>query len=98
MYKQIIAALIASGVAFATIAGSASAQATGTPGEPQCHGERVSYGSSVFDITPKDRAGFLGISVKEFQERVRASCEAQDLDQALDEGQGKGKGKGQGKK
>jgi hypothetical protein len=49
--------------------------ATGTPGEPNCHGQRVSFGSSVFGITPKDRAGFLGISVQQFQERVRASCQ-----------------------
>jgi len=75
MYRRIVAALIASGVAFATIAGSASAQATGTPGEPQCHGERVSYGSSVFGDTPKDRAGYNNLSVQQFQERVRASCE-----------------------
>ncbi|MDT4912221.1 MAG: hypothetical protein QOC66_1349 [Pseudonocardiales bacterium] len=48
--------------------------ATGTPGEPQCYGQRVSFGSSQFGITPVDRAGFLGISVQDFHNRVKASC------------------------
>lgn len=65
------------GLALFMTSGGASAQepATGTPGEPQCHGERVSFGSSVFRITPKDRAEFNGITVQEFQIRVRQSCE-----------------------
>ncbi|HJQ42686.1 MAG TPA: hypothetical protein VJ831_06350 [Jatrophihabitantaceae bacterium] len=47
---------------------------TGTPGTPNCYGERVSFGSSQFGITPVDRAGFLGISVQDFHNRVKASC------------------------
>ena len=84
MSRRIVAALIASGMALAAMSSSAIAQgpppATGVPGEPNCHGQRVSYGSSVVGITPKDRAGFLHKSVQEFQERVRASCEVQEQD------------------
>jgi hypothetical protein len=45
--------------------GVASADPVGTPGTPNCHGQRVSHGSSNspvhegHGITPKDRAGFL---------------------------------------
>jgi hypothetical protein len=67
---------VAGGMALIISSGVASAEpATGTPGEPQCHGERVSYGSSVFGITPKDRSGFNGITVQQYHERVRESCE-----------------------
>jgi hypothetical protein len=69
--------LAGTAVAMALGASTAFAQegpATGTPGTPNCHGQRVSFGSSVFGITPKDRAGFNGISVQQFQQRVRASC------------------------
>lgn len=84
MLNKILLALAATALALTMGLSSAAAQepATGVPGEPNCHGKRVSFGSSVFGITPKDRAGFLGemagheVKVREFQERVRASCEA----------------------
>lgn len=52
-------------------AGAASAHPVGEPGEPNCHGKRVSHGASVHGLTPKDRAGFGGMTVQEYQERVR---------------------------
>jgi len=79
MRNRFLMIATASLVAIGVNAGIASAQegpATGTPGEANCHGQRVSFGSSQFGITPKDRAGFNGISVQQFQERVRASCDA----------------------
>jgi hypothetical protein len=76
MRRRIAIAVLGSALALTAGASSALAQATGTPGEPNCHGQRVSFGSSEFDITPKDRAGILGISVQQFQQRVRASCQA----------------------
>ena len=89
MTRRMIAALIASGTVLVTISSSASAQvnpppATGVPGEPNCHGQRVSFGSSQFGITPKDRAEFNEFSVKEYQERVRASCEAPEENEKQD--------------
>ena len=54
--------------------GGASAHPVGEADDPNCHGQRVSHGSSDHGITPKDRAGFLGISVKEFHQFVR-QCE-----------------------
>ena len=56
--------------------GPASADPVGEPGTPSCHGERVSHGSSDHGLTPKERAGFLETSVKEYHERVRLSCSA----------------------
>ena len=82
MNRWIVAALVAAGMALTTLSTSVIAQgpspATGTPGEPQCHGERVSFGSKEFGLTPKDRADINQISVREFHERVRASCEEQE--------------------
>jgi hypothetical protein len=78
MRRKITIVFAGSALALALGASSAFAQeapATGTPGAPNCHGQRVSFGSSVFGITPKDRAEFNGISVQQFQERVRESCE-----------------------
>ncbi len=57
-------------------AGVASAHPVGEPGTPNCHGERVSHGSSDHGLTPNDRAGFLETTVKEYHERVRLSCSA----------------------
>jgi hypothetical protein len=72
----------------------------GTPGEPQCHGERVSTGNQRvedvlipelgidlqdFRLTPKGRVELLNQlqvegrtdwTIQDFQDRVRASCEA----------------------
>lgn len=48
---------------FLGVSGLAAAHPVGTPGEPQCHGERVSHGnwpkSSDHGITPVERAAFL---------------------------------------
>lgn len=97
--------LIASGtaaLALSLVVSGAAAQGTrvGTPGEPQCHGERVSAGNRrVEDIvipplginfqdlrlTPPGRVALLNAfreagrtdwTVQDFQQRVRASCEA----------------------
>jgi len=91
--------LIAAGITALTLAigaGSVSAQAVGTPGEPQCHGERVSTGNHTIvpgdvtgvgdlRLTPKGRAEALNLlavdgrtdwTVQDFQDRVRAACEA----------------------
>ena len=59
--------------------GGASAHPVGDASEPNCHGQRISHGSSNeaaggHGITPKDRAGFNDISVREFQQFVR-QCE-----------------------
>jgi hypothetical protein len=78
MNRWIAAALAAAGVALVAVSGNASAQATGTPGEPQCHGERVSFGSKEFGATPKDRAEINNISVQQFQAKVRESCEVSE--------------------
>lgn len=59
--------------------GAASGHPVGEADEPNCHGQRISHGSSAeaaggHGITPKDRAGFNDISVREFQQFVR-QCE-----------------------
>jgi hypothetical protein len=38
---------------------AASAHTVGTPGTPNCFGERISHGSSVHGLTPKERAAGL---------------------------------------
>ena len=93
--------LIALGVttlalSFGAAGASAQGMPVGTPGEPQCHGERVSDGNhrvetipplglEDFRLTPKGRTELLNAfqvdgrtdwTVKDFQERVRTSCEA----------------------
>jgi hypothetical protein len=37
----------------------ASADTVGEPGTPNCFGQRISHGSSVHDLTPKERAAGL---------------------------------------
>lgn len=37
----------------------------GTPGEPNCFGQRVSHGSSIHDLTPGERAAALQFVVYE---------------------------------
>ena len=81
MSKKFGAAVATATLALGLGAGTASAHEgpgnpVGEPGTPNCHGKRVSHGSSHQGITPKDRAGFNGITVKEFHERVRAACSA----------------------
>ena len=43
----------------------ASAHPVGTPGTPNCFGQRVSHGSSSHGLTPKDRAAALQAFVDE---------------------------------
>lgn len=40
-------------------AGAASADPVGTPGTPNCFGQRISHGSSDHGLTPKERAAAL---------------------------------------
>ena len=51
--------------------GTAGAHPVGDASEPNCHGQRVSHGASDHGDTPKERAGYLEISVKEYHQRVR---------------------------
>ena len=100
--RKMLAAAGAAAVALALMVGGAAAQGVpvGTPGEPQCHGERVSTGNQRvedivipelginledFRLTPTGRVELLNAfavdgrtdwTVQDFQERVRASCEA----------------------
>ena len=100
--RKMLAAAGAAAVALTLMVGGAAAQGVpvGTPGEPQCHGERVSTGNQRvedivspelgvnlqdFRLTPKGRVELLNTfavegrtdwTVQDFQERVRASCEA----------------------
>jgi hypothetical protein len=72
--RIVVAPIVAAAMLVPCTSAFAEEPATGTPGEPQCYGQRVSFGSSQFGITPADRAGFLGISVQDFHNRVKASC------------------------
>jgi len=100
--RKLLAAAGTAAVALALAVGGAAAQGVpvGTPGEPPCHGERVSTGNhrvedivipelgvnlEDFRLTPKGRVELLNAfavdgrtdwTVQDFQERVRASCEA----------------------
>ena len=95
--NRLVAATSAAALALALAAGGAAAQGNpvGTPGEPQCHGERISEGNhrvadvdeelQDFRLTPKGRVELLNRfqvdgrtdwTVQDFQDRVRASCEA----------------------
>ena len=96
--NKVLMASSAAALALALMAGGAAAQGVpvGTPGEPQCHGERGSTGNQRvedipplgledFRLTPKGRVELLNAfqvdgrtdwTVQDFQERVRASCEA----------------------
>jgi len=96
--NKVLMASSAAALALALMAGGAAAQGVpvGTPGEPQCHGERISAGNQRvedipplgledFRLTPKGRVELLNAfavdgrtdwTVQDFQERVRASCEA----------------------
>ncbi len=46
-------------LALGGVVGSASAHPVGEPGTPNCHGQRVSHGSSDHGLTPKERAAIL---------------------------------------
>jgi hypothetical protein len=101
-HKSVLVAATAALLAASLTVGGAGAQGApvGTPGEPRCHGERVSAGNhrvedivvpplgidlQDFRLTPKGRTELLNLfavdgrtdwTVQDFQERVRASCEA----------------------
>lgn len=49
----------ATGTALLIGAGPASADTVGVPGTPNCFGQRISHGSSVHKLTPKERAAAL---------------------------------------
>jgi hypothetical protein len=81
---------------FGVTGASGQGMPVGTPGEPQCHGERVAAGNQRvvdipelalenFRLTPEGRTDLLNAfqedgrtdwTVRDFQERVRTSCEA----------------------
>ncbi len=58
---RVKAVLLASAAAAAlwTLPVAASADTVGEPGTPTCFGERISHGSSVHGLTPKERAAGL---------------------------------------
>lgn len=53
----LILSVITAGIGFTP--GTASADTVGVPGTPNCFGERISHGSSVHGLTPKERAAGL---------------------------------------
>ena len=71
MKKKAVVAGLTMMVGLSIGAGAAGAHPVGSAGDPNCHGRRVSHGSSVHGDTPKDRAGYLEISVRQYHERVR---------------------------
>ncbi len=90
--RKILAAAGLAGLAASLAIGTASAQGTpvGTPGQPQCHGERVAAGNQRvedivipplgvnlqnFRLTPPHRAQLLNV----FQEQGRTDWTVQDF-------------------
>ena len=71
MKKKLVVAGVATMLGLTWGVGGASAHPVGDASEPNCHGQRVSHGASDHGDTPKERAGYLGISVKEYHQRVR---------------------------
>jgi hypothetical protein len=66
MYRRLLAAAPAAVLALSLSAASVGAQGVpvGTPGEPQCHGERVSTGiQRVEDIVIPE----LGVNLEDFR-------------------------------
>ena len=59
MVKQLGAAAAAMTLSLGLGAGAAGAHPVGEPGTPNCHGERVSHGSSDHGQTPGDRVAEL---------------------------------------
>ena len=59
MRISVLATLPVTTAALLLTAGTASADPVGTPGTPNCFGQRVSHGSSAHDLTPKERAAAL---------------------------------------
>ncbi len=77
MVKKLGAAVATVMLGLGLGAGVASAHPVGEPGTPNCHGERVSHGSSDHGQTPKERVAELnniiinGIPHPDAQEFVR---------------------------
>lgn len=98
MRKHVLLGLGAATLTLALSAGSAFAQGqpVGTPGAPNCHGQRISAGNhrvedipelglTNYRLTPPHRVALLNAfavdgrtdwTVQDFQQRVRASCQA----------------------
>jgi hypothetical protein len=58
--RKTIALFAAAATAAVLIPTAAWAHPVGEPGTPNCHGQRVSHGSSDHGQTPKERAAALG--------------------------------------
>jgi hypothetical protein len=59
MRPKLCLALAAVVAVFGIGVSPAGAHTVGTPGEPNCHGLRISHGSSDHDLTPRDRVNEL---------------------------------------
>ena len=63
MLKRLITIAAASVAAVTLSASAAGAHPVGTPGEPNCHGQRISHGNDPKDpahgLTPPERAAIL---------------------------------------
>jgi len=96
IHRKIVAAVGLASVAASLTIGAASAQGepVGTPGEPQCHGQRVSTGNQRvenivipelgvnlqnFRLTPPHRAQLLNT----FQEQGRTNWTVQEFQQRV---------------
>ena len=59
MKKKLVVAGLTVMLGLSSGIGVAGAHTVGEPGTPNCHGSRVSHGSSDHDLTPKERAAGL---------------------------------------
>lgn len=59
MRISVLAVIPVTAAALMLAGGTASADPVGTPGTPNCFGQRISHGSSVHELTPKERAAGL---------------------------------------
>ena len=57
-FKALLIVAVA-GTAILIGSGTATADTVGVPGTPNCFGQRISHGSSVHKLTPKERAAGL---------------------------------------
>lgn len=77
MVRKLVLAASTVVVAAVMVVGPAGAHPVGDSSEPNCHGQRISHGSSDHGLTPKERAEMASelfgedISVREMQEFVR---------------------------
>jgi hypothetical protein len=82
MIRKLAVTATVFGVVLTPTAAFAEGQ-VGIPGTPTCYGLRVSTGNHItfeeegqsFRLTPVTRAGFNGISVQQFHQRVWNSCQ-----------------------